>query len=49
MKTEKCKDCPFYRSFYHGGTQFSHECLFTLKEVEKVNGSECKKAQEERK
>ena len=43
MDCEKCKDCIYYRCYYHGETNFSHECLWTLKDPHDVDESDCHK------
>ena len=40
MNTEICKECKYYRAYYHGGTKISYLCLWTLKNpktIEKCN------------
>ena len=47
LDIEKCKECKYFSSHYHGGPvgkiQISHRCWWTLKPVEKVAEEECKR------
>lgn len=47
MEYEHCKNCRFYKSYYHGegsswGT-ISERCFWTLKEPKDVKETECNK------
>ena len=43
MNCEKCKECKYYKVYYHGNTNFSYLCLWTLKAPENVTETECNK------
>lgn len=51
MAPDKCAKCPYYKSYYHGGSvgtiQFSHRCWWTLKDPEKITEEECHYKSEE--
>lgn len=51
MTREQCKGCPYYSSYYHGGSvgtiRFSHRCWWTLKDPEKIQPEECRRGKEE--
>ena len=36
MNTEICKECKYYRAYYHGGTKISYLCLWTLKKPKTI-------------
>lgn len=41
MTYDKCKDCIYCKSWYHGGVNFSYTCLWTWKNIEDVSEDDC--------
>lgn len=45
LDIEKCKECKYFSSYYHGGAvgaiQISRRCWWTLKPIEKISEKEC--------
>ena len=50
MTKEQCKGCPYYSSYFHGGSvgtiRFSNRCWWTLKDPEKIQPEECHRGKE---
>jgi len=46
MENEKCKGCPYYKSYYHGfgvGTiMFSHRCWWTGRDPANMKDEDCR-------
>ena len=51
MEREICKDCQYYKAYWHGfgvnSIEMSFRCLWSLKTPEKTNEAECFKSSEE--
>ena len=47
MNCEKCKECKYYKVYYHGFgvnmVNLSYRCMWTLKAPENVTETECNK------
>jgi len=50
MDSEKCKGCPYYKSYYHGfgvgSIMFSHRCWWTGRDPANMKDDECHRQEE---
>jgi len=51
MENEKCKGCPYYKSYYHGfgvgSVMFSHRCWWTGRDPADMKDLECHRSTEQ--
>lgn len=51
MNIEKCKDCPHFKSYYHGfgvgSVMFSHRCWWTGRDPADMKDEDCRRSGDE--
>ena len=52
MDHEKCKGCPYFKSYYHGfgvgSIMFSYRCWWTGRDPAEIRDEDCRRKEEKR-